>query len=300
MVPYFSLAAAFTLLTISLSPLAPFAQPQNNSSEPANQVAPLPPTSTGIPYKTSPLPSVEDISPTSFHTAATPDPHPVVFLSEEQISASDRALIATAKPLIQREASFGGIDFGVGKWSYQQLECHALPEHLFLIYTRNNGVGDVSLFSTAISRTGKDRVRVIPIRRRGFSLFSPAPVNPLTIAMFNRIRAEEPASKNADWLSTSLCYAALTGAHPETSSSPDSPNTAGLSFAFPPTLEIGNLGESTVRFVDVAAMPQPMQWALTFTPRGELEKVEQLASPPYQITPLPPLSGQESSPQASR
>ena len=43
--------------------------------------------------------------------------------------------------------------------------CPALPNHLFLQFTRNNGTGDVSVFSASIPRGGDGRVRIIPILR---------------------------------------------------------------------------------------------------------------------------------------
>ena len=101
-----------------------------------------------------------------------------------------------------------------GQWSYQQVVCPALPNHLFLQYTRNNGVGDVTMFTASIPRGGEGRVRIIPILRRGYSLFSPAPINALTISAFNHIRAEEPDGTSSNWLGNGLCYAALAGAHP--------------------------------------------------------------------------------------
>jgi len=207
----------------------------------------------------------------------------------------DRDLADGAQASIRENTTLAGIEFGQGKWTYQQLECQALPGHLFLIYKGENGAGDISLFSAAIARAGNGQVRIIPIQRRGFSLFSPAPVNPLTIAAFNRIRLSEPESQNADWLATALCYAALTGAHPEIASTPDKSPDASLSLSFPPTLEVGNYGESTVRFVDVASPSQPKEWALTFNGKGLLLKVTNSAVPAYAVKPIPALPALQSS-----
>ncbi len=102
-----------------------------------------------------------------------------------------------------------------GTWNATQVVCPALPHHLFLRYTRNNGTGDVTVFTASIPRNGDGRVRIIPIQRRGYSLFSPAPINALTISAFNHIRAEEPDDQRAaNWLGNGLCYAALAGGHP--------------------------------------------------------------------------------------
>jgi hypothetical protein len=219
----------------------------------------------------------------------------IEFRSQSQMTQPDRDLADGAQASIREDATLAGIEFGQGKWTYQQLTCQALPGHLFLLYKSENGAGDISLFSAAIARAGNGRARIIPIQRRGFSLFSPAPVNPLTIAAFNRIRLSEPENQNADWLATALCYAALTGAHPETTPTPDKSPDASLSLSFPPTLEVGNFGESTVRFVDVANPRQPKEWALTFNAKGQLLKVTNSAVPTYSVKPIPALPAQQSS-----
>jgi hypothetical protein len=197
----------------------------------------------------------------------------------------DRDLAAKTQPAIRDAAEFAGIEFDKEKWSYQQLECQAIPGHLFLIFQGGGGEGDVSLFSASIPRTGprdgKGHVRIIPVERRGFSLFSPAPVNALAMTAFNRIRAEEPKGPPADWLSTSLCYAALTDPRLEIALAPRQAPDSDLSLSFPPSLEIGAEGESTVRFVDVATASQPMQWALTFDAKDQLVKVEHFPAPVY-------------------
>ena len=139
----------------------------------------------------------------------------IEFRSYDQMSRQDRDLAADAESAIGERAGFAGLEFNQGKWNYQQIVCPALPNHLFLQFTRNNGTGDVSVFSASIPRGGDGRVRIIPILRRGYSLFSPAPINALTISAFNHIRAEEHSDEPPDWLATGLCYAALAGAHPQ-------------------------------------------------------------------------------------
>jgi len=212
----------------------------------------------------------------------------------------DRHLAASAEPSIREGATLAGIEFDKGKWTYQQLVCQALPGHVFLLFHENNGAGDRSLFSAAIPRSSEGHVRIIPIQRRGYSLFSPAPVNALAIAAFNRIRADEPATKPADWLSTALCYAALTGGHPDTSPLAKKSADANLGLSFPPIIEVQSDGGAIVRFVDAAAARQPMQWSLTFNSKGKLLKVAHSATPLYAVTLVPPLSDQQPVTQSSK
>jgi len=240
-----------------------------------------------MPYPAKPVPQAVTVTPFSDNASSSGIGNFIVYRPQEQMSASDRDLAAKTQPAIREAAAFNGIEFDKEKWSYRQLDCQALPGHLFLLFTGDSGAGDASLFSAAIPRAGKGRVRVIPRERRGFSLFSPAPVNELAIAAFNRIRTEEPASPPADWLSTGLCYAALTEPRLEVSTSPSPSSEANLALSFPPTLEVGADGASTVRFVNVAEPRQPMQWALTFDAKGQLLKVLYFPTPAYATTIVP-------------
>ncbi len=283
---YFGMATIFlATAAIILVPGVCWAQTNTDSSGAATQGNPLPDDLSGSSYKTRPIPQVEVVTP--FPVNAPTDNHPLEYRQQDQMTAPDRALVESANPSIREGATFAGMEFDSGTWSYQQLVCKALPAHVFLIFKEDNGPGDVSMFSAAIPRSGKDRVRVIAIERRGYSLFSPTPVNSLTIAAFNRIRADEPENQSADWLGTALCYAALAGARPAISPLPRESGGQDLALEFPPKLEVGNDGESTVRFVDAATERHASEWALTFDPKGQLVKVDHFATPEFPVTPIP-------------
>jgi hypothetical protein len=119
----------------------------------------------------------------------------------------------------------------------------------------------------------------MPIQRRGYSLFSPAPINALTISAFNHIRAEEHPSKPPDWLMTGLCYAALAGAHPETVLLPAEPVDEKFPEAMAAIMEIPGNGGAIIRFADVAASPRPMQWTMMFNGKGKLLKASHSPAP---------------------
>ena len=196
------------------------------------------------------------------------------FRAAEEMTAQDRAEAANAEAAIGERAGFMGLGYDQGKWIYKQVVCPALPNHLFLQYTRNNGVGDVSLFSASVPRGGEGRVRIIPIQMRGYSLFSPAPINALTISAFNHIRGEEhEAGADApDWLGTALCYAALAGGHPQAAHMPGVEVSAKDVGAPTAMLEVEVDGGATLSFTDVAAMPRPMEWTMIFDRKGTLLK----------------------------
>jgi len=196
----------------------------------------------------------------------------IEFRSPDKMTERDRDVEADAESSIRERAGFDGLEFNQGKWSYQQVVCPALPHHLLLRFTLNNGRGDVSVFSASIPRLGDGRVRIIPIQRRGYSLFSPAPINALTISAFNHIRAEEHSDQAPDWLTTGLCYAALAGAHPEAAQPADTDQIQKLPIAPLALLTIPNQGGAVIRFTDISAIPRPMEWTMTFDPKGKLLK----------------------------
>ncbi len=200
------------------------------------------------------------------------------FRSYERMSVRDRNLAVDAESAIGERAGFAGLEFNQGKWNYQQIVCPVLPNHLFLQFTRNNGTGDMSMFSASIPRGGDGRVRIIPIVRRGYSLFSPAPINALTISAFNHIRAEEHVDETPEWLATGMCYAALAGAHPQVGPAeetdfrklPDAPTGREV---------IPMRGGAVIRFTDVAAISRPMEWTMTFNGKGKLLKATHSPAP---------------------
>jgi hypothetical protein len=192
------------------------------------------------------------------------------------MSQQDRDLEARSEPAIGEGARFAGLEFNQGTWTHQQIVCPALPNHLFVQFTRNSGPGDVSAFSASIPRGAGGRVRIIPILRRGYSLFSPAPANELTVSAFNHIRAEEHPDKEPGWLATGLCYAALAGVHAEVGP-PEISDLRTLQTAAPPAiLEIPVEGGAVISFADMSAAPRPTEWTMTFDGKGKLLKATHL------------------------
>jgi hypothetical protein len=202
----------------------------------------------------------------------------ISFLPAEQMSERDKLLEADAESSIQEQTRWTDIAFNEGRWNYRQVMCTAFPNHLFLEFTRNNGTGDVTMFSASIPRNGEGRLRIIPIQRRGYSLFSPAPINAMTISAFNHIRAEEHPATTPDWLETGLCYAALAGAHPETVLLPED-DPGRFPAPLPAIMQIPKRGGAIIRFADVAASPRPMLWTLTFNGKGKLLKAAHSPAP---------------------
>ncbi|MGA9585211.1 MAG: hypothetical protein WBQ95_07775 [Terracidiphilus sp.] len=236
----------------------------------------------------------DQVQPKPFPTTAirqTPL-YTVEFRSADQLTPQDRLVLADAESSIAEHARFNGFEYQQSNWTYRQIVCPAFPNHLFVQYTRNNGAGDLTIFSASVPRNGEGRVRIVPILKRGYSLFSPAPINALTISAFNHIRHEEGETANSDWLGNALCYAALAGSRPEIL-----PNDAEPALHKPiPALtaamdvELQTHGTEVLRFDDAAARPHPMEWTMTFTYQGKLVKATHKPAPMLAVNPAPQTS----------
>jgi hypothetical protein len=241
-------------------------------AQPAQEVA-------ASPYKVKPIVVKEPPMPFPLDSGTKGPVVQVQFRSPEQMTQKDRDVEADGESSIRERVGFNGLEFNEGKWSYQQIVCSAFPNHILLKFTRNNGKGDQSVFTASIPRMGEGRVRIIPILRRGYSLFSPAPVNALTISVFNHIRDEERSEGQADWLATGMCYAALAGAHPQVEPGAESTEARRFRSGQPASLEIPTEGGAVITFLDVAAIPKPMAWSMTFNGKGKLLKATHTVAP---------------------
>jgi hypothetical protein len=219
----------------------------------------------------------QPIEPAPFPaTSARQEPvYTVELRSADELTEQDRLLVANSESSIAEHAGFAGLAYGgQSNWSYRQIVCPSFPNHLFLAYMRNGGAGDTTMFSASIPRNGVGRIRIVPILRRGYSLFSPAPINALTISAFNHIRAEEGDSTNSDWLGNALCYAALAGsaAHIRPTDAEPAVGRPIVALTAAMEIEMQPHGTELLRFDDSAARPHPTEWTMTFTRNGKLIK----------------------------
>jgi hypothetical protein len=222
-------------------------------------------------------PKAREVSPVEkplpFSLSARGRDQLIEFRATDQMIAKDREVVANAESSIAERAKFLGMEFDEGKWNYEQVVCSAIPNHILLRFTRNNGTGDSSVFSVSIPRNGDGRVRIIPIQMRGYSLFSPAPVNAMAISAFNRIRSEEHFDTPPDWLATGLCYAGLTGGRPQVALSVDRFDGSKNSLAAPPKLQIQHGGNVILSFVDLSTAQRPIEWTMEFDGHGKLLRI---------------------------
>lgn len=235
------------------------------------------------------VPDPVEPKPFSPEPARQKSVYSVEFRSADELTQQDRLLLADAESSIAEHAGFAGMEYQQNNWNYREIVCPSFPNHLFLQYSRNNGERDVTMFSASIPRNGEGRVRIVPILKHSYSLFSPAPINALTISAFNHIRAEEGDAANSDWLGNALCYAALAGSQPLIVAADAAPEvhkpipalTAALDIQMQPH------GIEEIRFDDAAARPHAMEWAMIFTQKGRLMKATHRPASMLSARPVP-------------
>ncbi|WP_058189686.1 hypothetical protein [Terracidiphilus gabretensis] len=202
-------------------------------------------------------------------------PYTVDILPATAVSAQDQQLESNEENSIRERAGMRLMDFAPGGWSYSQIVCPAFPGHLFLRFMRTAGQGDVSAFTASIPRFGQGKDRIIPIQRRGYSLFSPAPINAMTIASFNHILAEERTSGEPDWAAIAVCYAALAGTG----------NEGILAPVGGPILQLQSDGGATI--IIATTDPHAKDWTMIFDRNGVLKKAIHTGVADYTVHPVP-------------
>lgn len=226
------------------------------------------------------LPPTADVSsPFAVDAPSAQRSNAVVLLPSDSMTAQDRRAVQDASPEIRTKAALRDFDLQRGAWSYQQIACPVFPAHILLLFSRYNGIGEVSRFSAVVPRDAGESVHVLPILRRSYALFTPAAVNPVTIAAFNVLRSHEHPGQKVDWLATGLCYAALTGSDVKLPPAVDAAGTQAFSPVMNSILQVEEDGSAVVRFFDVEDTRQIKSWSLTFDKEGKLISVA--------ITPVP-------------
>ncbi|HEX8812015.1 MAG TPA: hypothetical protein VF742_08490, partial [Terracidiphilus sp.] len=202
-------------------------------------------------------------------------PHTVEILPAGAVSAQDQQLEANEENSIRERAGVHLMDFSSTGWSYSEIACPAFPGHLFLRFTRTAGKGDVSAFTASIPRFGQGKDRIVPIQRHGYSLFSPAPINAMTISSFNHILSEERATGEPEWAAIAICYAALAGTGTEGTLAPIAM----------PILQLQKDGGATIIFA--TADPRAKDWTMIFDRHGVLKKATHTGTADYTFHPVP-------------
>lgn len=230
------------------------------------------------------------------------------FLKPENMSHPDRALIEANQQEISLRAARQGFLLGQvwdgGEWAYEQAVCPAFPQHVILQFRRMENEDQDTLFSVVIPR-GEGHVRVIPARRRGFSLFTPVASNEITVNDFNHIVVEEglrtpwhgrnrvkayktePTLAGVDWLTLGLCYSALASGHIRAGLVPTTAQEEDHPLRTPAQLRVSSQGGAEVWVADTTPGVKSMTWELRFAQDGRLMRVRHVNSTLVESKELP-------------
>ena len=287
-----ALIASLSLVACAAS-LPLFAQAQSPSvAKPCAQTG-ASQTSCGL--KVTPAASaMPRLAPFSLD-ATVSSPNRLRFLALDQMAAPDRALLDQAAPRIALRAANQGFHVAesasgqgsadaLAAWNPRQVQCSALPGWLVMSFTRDPNTNRTASFTVAIPRTASGRLHLVPVERRGFSLYTPSSRNAMTRVVFNDLLREDRSAVHNDWLGLGLCYAALAGFHVEAATTLDPsggdphpaymPGSLSISWKQPPSITLIGLSSSA----SPTAQPRPMQWTLVFTRSGTLGKVKTRAA----------------------
>lgn len=188
--------------------------------------------------------------------------------SADQMSPVDKDLLASAHSAIHEAAHNLDLEYNKPAWTTEQIDCPAFPNHLLVRFSRTHGKSDVSVLMVAIPRAASGTVRIIPVLRSGYSLFTPAARNKLTIATFNHIRADHEGTGKPNWVDVARCYIALAGSDPDIPQQAPAAAPGGVSTAGEPILEVAENHQVIIRYETL--WPSPTQWKMVFNKQGKL------------------------------
>ncbi len=204
----------------------------------------------------------------------------------DQMSAADRALLRQAAPQIAIRAvdqgfhvdgneAGKGSDAAFADWNLRQVDCDALPSYLLMSYVRDAQTNRTASFTVAIPRLASGRLHLVPVERRGFSLYTPSSRNAMTRVVFNDLLREDARAARNNWFGLGLCYAALAGFHVQAVTTLDPSGGDPHPAYMPASLSVSWKRPPSITFVGLPpAQSRPMQWTLLFTRQGTLGKVK--------------------------
>ena len=194
------------------------------------------------------------------------------------MSASDRALLQQREEDVSRAAAFYGLDISDSHWTYQQIVCNTLPDHLMLSFQNDSAEHGASHFVAVVPPNG-GKVQVVTDYTHGLLPFHAAWEKSAAYETFNRMteddRGEHQLGPESHWLNLSMCFVALTGHLPKVAepvSDVEASEALVKRNGSTPIILINPGKEAEVHFSDVADARQTGNWQLRFDGRGRLTK----------------------------
>jgi hypothetical protein len=238
-----------------------------------------------------PPPTEEDkVAALDAHTSTLP------VLDAAEMSAADRALLEQREVDVSSAAAFYGFDISDSHWTYQQIVCRSLPDHMMLSFENGSVAHGPSRFVAVVPANG-DKVQVVTEYAHGLLPFHAAWEKSTAYEAFNRMtatdRGEHELGPQSHWLNLGMCFAALTGHQPRV---PEPQENVGASEALTkrngstPIILIDPGKTAEVDFSDISEA-RTGNWRLSFDNRGRLTKAELESADPLKtrVVPMAPL-----------
>jgi hypothetical protein len=199
-------------------------------------------------------------------------------LDAGQMKPEDRMLLKHRELDLSRAAAFYGLDISDSHWTYQQILCRSLPDHLMLSFQNDSREHGVSHFLAVVPANG-DKVQVVTDYTHGLLPFHAAWEKSAAYQAFNHMaetdRGEHELGPESHWLGLGMCFVALTGRVPHVPMPQQSvPASEALvkRNGSTPIILIDPGKEAEVRLSDVSDARQTGNWSLRFDSKGRLTK----------------------------
>jgi hypothetical protein len=243
-------------------------------------------------HRNGPPPPAEEekVAALTAHSSTLP------VLDAGEMSAADRALLQQREVDVSTAASFYGFDISDSHWTYQQVVCRSLPDHMMLSFQNDSVEHGPSHFVAVVPANG-DKVQVVTEYAHGLLPFHAAWEKSTAYEAFNRMtatdRGEHALGPQSHWLNLGMCFVALTGHLPRVAEPRDSVEASEALVkrnGSTPIIMIDPGKDAEVDFSDISA-PRTGNWQLRFDDRGRLIKaeLETAGSLKTQIIPMSPV-----------
>jgi hypothetical protein len=243
-------------------------------------------------HRNGPPPPAEEekIAALDAHTSTLP------VLDAGEMSAADRALLQQREVDVSSAAAFYGFDISDSHWTYQQIVCRSLPDHMMLSFENGSVEHGPSHFVAVVPANG-EKVQVVTEYAHGLLPFRAAWEKSTAYEAFNRMtatdRGEHELGPQSHWLNLGMCFVALTGHLPRV---PEPQENVAASEALTkrngstPIILIDPGKAAEVDFSDVSEA-RTGNWRLHFDNRGRLTKAELESAGPLKtlVVPMAPV-----------
>jgi hypothetical protein len=224
------------------------------------------------------------------HTSTLP------VLGAGQMNAADRALLQQREVAVSSAAAFYGFDISDSRWTYQQIVCRSLPDHMMLNFENDSVEHGPSHFVAVVPANG-DKVQVVTDYAHGLLPFHAAWEKSAAYQAFNQMittdRGERELGPSSHWLNLGMCFAALAGHLPRVpvpKESVEASEALTKRNGITPIILIDPGKDAQVYFSDISAA-RTGNWRLRFDNRGRLTKaqLDTMAPLTTRVVPMSPI-----------